>query len=329
MSAAGPADGSQADALDALPGFVSRSRAGRALAELAARAAGRATSVLVTGESGAGKSHLARAMHAAGRGAAAPFVIIDCANLPEALAENELFGHEAGAFSGAETRQAGKFEVAHGGTVLLDRVSDLPPEVQGKLLRVLQERAFERVGGRVTVSVDVTVIATASEDLAELVRRGAFRDDLFWRLDVVHLQVPPLRDRPEDVRALAELFAERVGTRVGRPCHLSDAAMHVLEAQSWPGNVRELQNVIERTVTLKDVEVIQPADLALEAGGHRSPDRAVADLADQRLSLEELERLYIVRVLRNLGGKIGRAAEVLGIHRKTLLEKRKRYGIDA
>jgi DNA-binding NtrC family response regulator len=300
----------------------------RRLAAMAARAAGRATSVLISGESGVGKSHLARCMHDASRGAAAPFVIIDCGNLPEGLAENELFGHEAGAYSGATSRQPGKFEAADGGSVLLDRVAELAPDVQGKLLRVLQERSFERVGGQATVRVDVVVLATAGPDMRERVSQRMFREDLFYRLHVVHFEMPPLRERPEDVAPLARLFLERCAARTGRPLELGADALEALARHSWPGNVRELQNVVERAATLGDRSVIRAADLEPSlAPAARSPTRAIADLAEGRLALEEVEKLYIERVLEAVGGRIGVAAGILGIHRKTLLEKRKRYGL--
>jgi DNA-binding NtrC family response regulator len=310
-------------------GFLATDPATRRLVEVAARAAARASSILVTGESGVGKSRLARAMHDSTRGTAAPFVVIDCAALPEGLAENELFGHEAGAYSGADSRRAGKFEAASGGTVLLDRVSDLPLDVQRKLLRVLEERAFERLGGQETVEVDVNVIATSTDDLGALVHEKRFREDLFYRLDVVHVEVPPLRERPRDVAALARHFAEREAERAGTAASLSERALRCLEARSWPGNVRELQNAVERAVALAAGGDVLEEHVA--PGGDlrpRSAERAIAELSDMRLSLEQVETLYIARVIAACGGRIGRAAAVLGIHRKTLLEKRKRHGLD-
>jgi DNA-binding NtrC family response regulator len=318
-----------AGAADAgLPGFLACDPRTKGLVELACRAATRAPSVLVTGESGTGKSRLARAMHDLARGPAAPFVIVDCAGLPEELAENELFGHEAGAYSGATSRQAGKFETAHGGTVVLDRIAELPLEMQGKLLRVLQDRELERVGGHVTIRVDVLVLATSSQELLPLVREGRFREDLFYRLDVVHLVVPPLRDRPGDVLPLAELFLRRCAERLSRALDLPPAAARVLQAQPWPGNVRQLENLLERVAVSTDAAEIRPSDLeaALEVAAP-SPDRAVAELASSRLRLDQLERLYVQRVIEGVGGRLGEAARVLGIHRKTLLEKRKRWGL--
>ena len=317
-----------ADAGDALPGFACRAPASRRVAEMARKAAKRATAVLITGESGVGKSHLARCLHDVARGSSAPFVIIDCANLPEGLAENELFGHEAGAYSGAATRQPGKFEAAHGGTALLDRVFELPAEVQGKLLRVLQERSFERVGGQSTVEVDILVVATAGQDLPELVARKLFREDLYYRLHVVNLELPPLRERVEDVPLLAELFLERCAARTGRQLTLDPSAMGLLERQAWLGNVRELQNVVERAAILCESGVVtraalEPALISVP----RSPQRAIAELAQARLTLDEIERLYVERVLHEVGGRVGQAASILGIHRKTLLDKRKRHGL--
>jgi len=322
-------EAASAGGADALPGFLAEDPATKRLAELAVRAAGRAPSVLITGESGAGKSHLARCMHDVARGADAPFIIIDCGNLPEGLAENEMFGHEVGAFSGATSRQAGKFEAAHSGTVLLDRVTELALDVQGKLLRVLQERCFERVGGQVTVRVDVLVLATAGPDIKDLVARRLFREDLFYRLHVVHFEVPALRERPADARALAALFLARCSERMGRSLALAPEAMDLLVRHSWPGNVRELQNVLERAAALSDGSVLGHAEIEAAMGASpSSPERAIAELAEARLSLDEIEKRYITRVLRLVGGRIGEAAGILGIHRKTLLEKRRRHGLD-
>ncbi len=318
---------SQGPASDAgLPGWVAVSPASRRLAELAARAAQRAATVLVTGETGSGKGRLARAIHDAGSGPDAPFIVISCASLPEGLAESELFGHEADAFSGATGRRAGRFELAKGGTVLLERVEDLPPAVQGKLLRVLQERTFERVGGSRSLRVDARVMATSSADLSELVAEGSFREDLYWRLDVVHLQVPALRDRVEDVAELALIACKEAAQ--GR-CRLSKEGIAFLERQPWPGNVRQLRNVVERAATLAETSRLGPDEFeAALAGTRSSPDRAIAELAAHGLSLSEIEALYIRRVLQQTGGRIGRAAGILGIHRKTLLDKRKRHGLD-
>ncbi len=311
-----------------LPGYVAQDPRMRELAQMAARAAGRAASVLITGESGVGKSHLARCMHDAARGADAPFVIIDCGNIPEGLADNELFGHEAGAYSGATSRQAGKFEVAHLGTAVLDRVAELPADIQGKLLRVLQERAFERVGGQATVRVDFTVIAIAGPDLRELVARRLFREDLFYRLHVVHFELPPLRERPDDILPLAALFAERLSRRTGRSLRLADSARVALVAHGWPGNVRELQNVLERAAMISPRDEIAAEVLALAATRRRpSPERAIGELADASLRLDEIEKLYIAKVMGLVEGRVGEAAAILGIHRKTLLDKRKKYGL--
>lgn len=309
-----------------LPGFVAASPASRHVARLAERASRRASSVLVTGESGVGKSQLARSMHDHARGGE-PFVIIDCGNLPESLVENELFGHEAGAFSGATERRPGKFEAAGQGTALLDRVTDLSARVQGSLLRVLQERVFERVGGHESIEVRAQVIATAAEDLGERVRRGLFREDLYYRLHVVHLEIAPLRERPEDVPALAAELLGRLGRRLGRPLELGDDALDLLEGHRWPGNVRELANALERAATLSERSVLTREELAptLEAPSAR-PERAVEQLADAGLSLEELERRYVGAVLRR-HERFRDAAKVLGIHRKTLLEKRRRHGL--
>ncbi|MEM7249551.1 MAG: sigma-54 dependent transcriptional regulator [Acidobacteriota bacterium] len=311
-----------------LPGFVAQAEKSRRLAELAGRAAARANTVLIRGETGTGKGFVSRAMHRLGLGEDAPYTVIDCGNLPEGLAESELFGHEPGAFSGAEGRKPGRFEIAAGGTVLLDRVEDLPYPVQGKLLRVLQERTFERVGGRQTLHVKARVHATSSADLTALVADGNFREDLFYRLDVVTLEVPPLRDRLADLPDLVTRILDETGASTGKHCRVDPKALAYLGQQNWPGNLRQLRNCLERAVVLSEEEVIGKAQVeACLTTAALSPEKAIADLAELGLSLEEIERLYIERVLTVQGNAIGRSAKVLGIHRKTLLDKRKRYGL--
>ena len=313
----------------ALPGFVAVAPPTIRLVALAARVASRATNVLVTGETGTGKGRLARAMHDHARGKEAPFVTIDCGGLPAGLAESELFGHEAGAFSDASGRRQGRFELSQGGTVLLDCVEVLPVEMQAKLLRVLQERAFERVGGRQILKMDATVIATSSADLPKLVEDGTFREDLYYRLDVVHLELPPLRDREQDIGALAEQFLREDPEAHRRGCRLTEGAVKFLSRQSWPGNVRQLRNVISRAAaTSENARLDETAVEQAAVEPRLAPDSAIADLAERNLSLVDIEALYIERVMKMVDGRVGRAAKILGIHRKTLLDKRKRYGLD-
>jgi transcriptional regulator with PAS, ATPase and Fis domain len=297
----------------------------RAALRLATQVAATDATVLILGESGTGKELVARAIHEGSARRGGPFVKVDCAALPEGLLESELFGHEKGAFTDAAAEKPGRFELAHGGTLFLDEVGELPQSLQAKLLRVLQERAFERVGGTRTISVDVRILAATNRDLAKALKGGQFREDLYYRLNVVPILVPPLRRRPEDILPLAAHFLQRFGARYGKVVPgLSPEAAALLRRYSWPGNVRELEHAIERAVILWERGVIRPEELAVDL-------MAVASdgLPDQELmTLEELEREYIRRVLRRVRGHKSRAARILGINRKTLLEKRKRYGIE-
>ena len=297
----------------------------RAALRLATQVAATDATVLILGESGTGKELIARAIHEGSARRGGPFVKVDCTALPEGLLESELFGHEKGAFTDAAAEKPGRFELAHGGTLFLDEVGELPQSLQAKLLRVLQERAFERVGGTRTISVDVRILAATNRDLAKALKGGQFREDLYYRLNVVPILVPPLRRRPEDILPLAAHFLQRFGARYGKVVPgLSPEAAALLRRYSWPGNVRELEHAIERAVILWERGVIRPEELAVDL-------MAVASdgLPDQELmTLEELEREYIRRVLRRVRGHKSRAARILGINRKTLLEKRKRYGLE-
>jgi DNA-binding NtrC family response regulator len=296
------------------------------LMDLAQRVARSEASVMLLGESGTGKGVLARYLHDAGPRHTGPFVTITCANLPAELLESELFGHEKGAFTGATGLKTGRFEQADGGTILIDGVNELAPAVQGKLLRVVQERAFERLAGTRTIRVDVRILSSALGDLEPLVASGGFRKDLYYRLNVVQLVVPPLRDRIEDVPVLAEQILGDLARRSGgAPKRLSDAALERLERHDWPGNVRELQNVLESAVILAGPREVIDAD-AVRVGAPR-PGGLIADAAAGRCSLADLEERYIREILRLTGNHRTRAARILGINRKTLLEKRKRYRI--
>src|SRR5215471_9839059 len=251
-------------------GIVGDSPATRKLMEMVERLAPRDTSVLVLGESGTGKELVARALHAGSARAPRPFVAINCAALTETLLESELFGHEKGAFTGAVAQKKGKLEVAEGGTVFLDEIGELAPALQAKMLRVLQERQFERVGGTRSIHVNIRLIAATNRDLAAEVKRGAFREDLYHRLNVVAIRVPPLRDRAEDIPALAQYFLERAVTRCGRRVTgFSEDAESYLTSYAWPGNIRELENAIERAVVLGQADVVLAEDLpetVLDAG---------------------------------------------------------------
>ncbi|MGZ8711429.1 MAG: sigma-54-dependent transcriptional regulator, partial [Thermoanaerobaculia bacterium] len=281
--------------------------------------------VLLLGESGTGKELFARAIHQLSSRRDRAFVAINCAAIPLTLIENELFGHEKGAFTGATGRQLGKFELADGGTILLDEIGELDLGVQGKILRVLQERRFERIGGTATIDVDVRIICATNRDLEENVRRGAFRDDLFFRINVFPVTVPPLRARREDVDALVDFFLQRFARELHRPgLQISDGARAALRAYDWPGNIRELQNAIERAAILCDRNTIEPRDLNLNAAA----DEAARDALDLSGTLEEAsaraarlaERIKITDVLRGTASR-NDAAEALGVSVRALNAK--------
>ncbi len=302
--------------------LLSKSPAMQALFELARTAARSSSTILVLGESGSGKEVLARAIHAESPRAEGPFVAVSCAALTESLLESELFGHERGAFTGAVARRKGKFELAHGGTLFLDEVGDVGPKLQLDLLRVLEERRFHRVGGNETIDVDVRIVAATNRDLRKAAAEGRFREDLFYRLNVIPVVIPPLRQRREDVPLLVESFVERLSVEMKKRLDgVSPEAMHALMAHDWPGNVRELRNVLERGAVVAAGPVIQLADLGLapRAGAPQAP----ATLA----SLEDIERRHVAVVLAHAGGNVSQAARILGIDRVTLYNKMRKYGI--
>ena len=291
--------------------------------ELAHKVADTPTTLLVTGESGTGKDHLARLVHEFGSRRDAPYLKIDCASLPQELVESELFGHERGAFTGAVERKLGRLELAGGGTIVLDEVAALAPSIQSKLLRVLEERSFERLGGTETLRIEARLVALTNADLAKAVATGRFREDLYFRLNVLTLTVPALRERPADILPLAEHLLARLAPVHGRPdALLVDEAQRMLLAYAWPGNVRELKNVIERALIFAKGSAIGPEDFPESV-------RVVSSGAVVRLrSLEEIEHEAIQATLEATRYKISKAAEILGISRKTLLDKRKKYGLD-
>ena len=299
--------------------LVAHSEAMREAVRLASRVATTDANVLITGESGVGKDALAHFIHRQSRRAAASFVKIDCAALPAELLEAELFGYERGAFTGASEAKPGRLEAAHKGTLVLDEIAHLSTDAQAKLLRVVEEREFERLGGRRTVRVDTRLIALTNVDLDEAVRRRAFRPDLFYRLNVVRIHVPPLRERREDVRKLAKGFLKTYATKHGRPkaLRIEPDALLLLETYDYPGNVRELAHVLERAVIVADGESVELAHLPESVRAAASLQRS----RKQRMTLAELEAAYIVETLAAARGNKSEAARLLGISRKNLYEK--------
>ena len=331
-----------------LSDFISNSPAMNAFMRMVRRVVRSDTSLLILGETGVGKERLAQAIHAEGRRSEGPFVAVNCGALPESLLESELFGHEEGAFTGATRSRKGAFELAHGGTIFLDEIGDLAPHLQVKLLRVLQDRQIRRVGGEKSFNVDVRVMAASNRDLQQEVQVKRFRNDLFYRLSVVSLTVPPLRERSEDIPALVESYIDYLRPRVG--CEVYDIAPDAMEAlcrYSWPGNVRELINVVERAILLCAGEEITPDDLpGTISGVVREGDRARAGLdvptcpedvpaawLDRPLReirgeiVETVERSYLAAMLRETSGCVGDTARRAGMEPRSLYDKMKRYSL--
>jgi two-component system response regulator HydG len=297
----------------------------------ARRAAATDATVLVRGESGTGKELVARMLHQHSPRKDGPFVVVHCAALAETLLESELFGHERGAFTGAVKRKLGRFELADGGTLFLDEIGEIPPSVQTKLLRVLQEKEIQRVGGEETLKVDVRVVSATHRDLQAEVKAGRFREDLYYRLHIVPLTLPPLRERPEDIAALARHFVAKHGPRVNRRIRgLDDSALRALARHAWPGNVRELENVIEQSLVFAEGEVLGEADLPshLTGGGPRMDVGLPVPHGDRPLPeiLEDLERQLIARAYEKAGGVKTETARLLGIKTSALYYKLEKYG---
>jgi DNA-binding NtrC family response regulator len=296
----------------------------RLLDKIIAAAVSRAT-VLIHGETGTGKELVASAVHSQSKRKQGPFVRLNCSALSEAVLESELFGHEKGAFTGAVTRRKGRFEQADGGTLFLDEVSEIPPPVQVKLLRFLQERQFERVGGNETLTVDTRIVAATNKDLRQLVDDGRFRQDLYYRLNVVRLDVPPLRVRPSDIPLLADHFVRRFAAENDKSIGgFTQEAMEALLTQPWPGNVRELQNAVEQAVVLCKGERVELDDLPLS---RVSNDAESIRLLIPGVTMAELERFAILRTLDAVGGSPSRAATILGISRRTIQYRLQEWGL--
>jgi DNA-binding NtrC family response regulator len=315
------------DRTTSLGDLIGRSPAMRDIVALIRKVANSRSSVLITGESGTGKEVVARTIHFASPRAARPFIPINCTAIPEGLLESELFGHVRGAFTGAHTTKRGLFEKANGGTLFLDEIGDMGPGLQSKLLRVLQDREIRAVGGMQSVKVDVRIVAATNKDLAQEIEAGRFREDLFYRLNVIPIHIPPLRERPEDIPALVEAFLRRHDESGRRS--VSQAALEKLMACPWRGNARELENAIERALALSDADVVEvdalPLGGASEGNAAASSDESfLMDAAKRHLSLRDLEERYIDEVLRATGGNKVQAARILGIDRKTLYRRAER-----
>lgn len=307
--------------------IIGHSPAMQALLETVQQVASSEATALITGESGTGKELIAGALHYNSPRKDGPFIKINCAAVTETLLESELFGHERGAFTGADRTKDGRFQQAHGGSLLLDEVSEMPLVMQAKLLRVIQEKEVTRVGGEAVITVDVRLIAATNKDLAAQVAEGAFREDLYYRLNVIHLQVPALRERGADIPLLAEFFLKMfAGQNKKEVKGFTPSAMDALVRYNWPGNVRELRNAIESAVVLSRTEYISeeafPLALREDSGAPQEDDRVLHDMP-----LEEIEKQSILKTLLSARGNKSEAARRLGITRKTLLQKLKRYGV--
>jgi DNA-binding NtrC family response regulator len=305
--------------------IIGRSPAMQRVFQIIERLAPTNTTVLISGRTGTGKELVARALHFNSPRARRPLVDINCGALPEQLVESELFGHVKGAFTGAGESKKGLFETAHSGTLFLDEVQALKPDLQARLLRALQERVIRRVGGRENIEVDVRVIAATNTNIAEAVKQGEFREDLYYRLNVVSIYLPPLRERREDIPLLIEHFLHRYAPP-GGPRHFSNEATRLLLGYDWPGNVRELQNAVEHALAIGVSAQLTIADLPLHISGMVS-QTGVAEPVGEGRTLEEVERRHILRIIEETGGNHLRAAEILGINRRTLYRKLEKYRV--
>jgi len=312
--------------------FVGKSAPMRKVFELIAKVADKQSTVLITGESGTGKELAARAVHNLSGRRDKPFMYIHCGALPEHLLESELFGHVKGSFTGAVDNKEGLFEVAEGGTVFLDEISETTPAFQVKLLHVLQDREFKRVGGTSDIKVDVRIIAATNKDLVHEIAKGSFREDLFYRLNVIPIYMPPLRERSDDIPALVEHFLAKY-RKDGRPERVSPEAMKMLMGHEWKGNVRELENIVERACTLSDGPVISPEHLPVEVMGITRDTRTLSgdvpkDGMDLERLLDDVEKDFLLKALKKTGGAKTEAAKLLGLSFPSFRHRLKKYGID-
>jgi two-component system, NtrC family, response regulator AtoC len=322
------------DDLEQSKTVIGRSAAMVGVFKMVARAAPTKSTVLILGESGTGKEVIARSVHQHSSRAQGPFVPVDCGALTETLLESELFGHTRGAFTGAVTDKKGVFQSANGGTCFLDEIGDISLNMQSKLLRVLQEGEVRPVGGKEWVKVDVRVLAATNKDLDELVKTRAFREDLYYRLKVITIRLPPLRERPEDIEALAHIFIRRYSAAAGKPITaISDDALERIRNYSWPGNIRQLENAVEQAVVLSKSSVLTPDDLPHEVREDLPPSYDTAGNGDLHFSdtpsLEEIKKRYALYVMNRTRGNISRAAKVLDIDRRSLYRMLARWKIDS
>lgn len=303
---------------DLTSAFVGQSEWYHGMVRQIGRFAPTESSVLILGETGTGKDVLAKLLHGGSARRDRPFVVVDCASLHESLLQSELFGHERGAFTGALRAKHGLFEVADHGTIFLDEVGDMSPPTQAKLLRVLETSSFRRLGGTAEIKVDVRIIAATNRDLSTLTKQGQFREDLYYRLSTIRLELEPLRNRPADVSVIAQHYVDRHNARFGTSLSLSDQTVEALSRHTWPGNVRELLHAVEQALIVTDGSVVQPQHLPPPIAV-RSSQSPCAGIADQDLcSLEEVERVHIDKVLQAMNGHRGRAARVLGVSERNL-----------
>jgi DNA-binding NtrC family response regulator len=321
--------GSRFDAAHGFEGMIGRHPEMVRVYQLVGQVASTSTTVLITGESGTGKELVARAVHHRSPRGDQPFVAVNVAAIPETLIESELFGYEKGAFTGALARKLGRFELAHGGTIFFDEIGSLRLDLQAKLLRVLQQREIERVGGNGAVAVDVRVIAATNVNLREAVRDRRFRDDLYYRLNVVPIHVPSLRERRPDIPVLVDHFVRKIARECNRDVRgVSTGALEALARYDWPGNVRELENVIHRAVVLANGPVVQLQDVPLDVAMPETGSRLTEDSGlPLREAIAQFERQYVLRVLERVGWNVSRAARFLGVHRNTVLGKLTLWGV--
>jgi transcriptional regulator with GAF, ATPase, and Fis domain len=318
---------SKVEAKELFPGIIGQCALMRGIFTQILKVARTDSTVLISGESGTGKELVATSLFEHSFRRNRPFIKLNCVAIPEGLLESELFGHEKGSFTGATSQKIGKFELANGGTIFLDEIGDMPLATQAKLLRVLQEKEFERVGGNQTIHVDVRFIAATNKNLMEMVKQGTFREDLYYRLNVFSIYLPPLRDRKEDIPLLAEHFLERIEN----PVKLSPQSLQILTSYSWPGNIRELQNTLERAAVLTDTSMIEPPHLAVHLNGDlpaqvlQHPESTQSSI-DERLG--EIEKGLIIEALNRSGGVQVKAAEILGINQRSLWHRIKKLGVD-